>query len=229
MIKDKFIKTLIREISYRTDKGYPDFDNPDHINIMSEILDDWGLSEIKDELIQNLLSEQPAEKEDPDDGAGADEPDRIFQHPRLNMEIEYTDEDGERKTGLVGNLLRKSDETEAGRAAQDAIASLSDEEKEKINRELGSQRGDETDPDMKFDGEKEEPKADGEEGGEEGTEGGEGEGDGEGEEMGTSVDPDTDAGEDYIDSLPDGDPAKKAALKKRGIDPDKKEDEDEED
>lgn len=51
----QFIEDLLTEVSYRTKEGVVDFNNPTHIGIFSEILDERGLSEVKNELIQNLF------------------------------------------------------------------------------------------------------------------------------------------------------------------------------
>ena len=65
---EQFISDLITEVSYRTNEGVIDFNNPTHIDILSEVLDELGLSEIKSELFNNLFEagEQtldPKEKE----------------------------------------------------------------------------------------------------------------------------------------------------------------------
>lgn len=52
---EQFISDLITEVSYRTNEGIVDFKNPAHINILSEVLDELGLWEIKGELFQNLF------------------------------------------------------------------------------------------------------------------------------------------------------------------------------
>ena len=55
MRKNQFIQELLIELSYRSDEGYPILTKGTHISILSEILDEWGLSDIKNELINNLL------------------------------------------------------------------------------------------------------------------------------------------------------------------------------
>lgn len=188
MDKNEFIEELLTELSYRSKKGYPDFNDSDHIQLMAEILDDWGLTEIKDELINSIISEDPDDEEE-----------TTFETPILNKEVEYQDSEGNRKTGKIGNLLRKGEDTPPREAAEQALQGLSDEERDEIDDELGSQRGNDTDPDMDFGDDD-----DNEMGGDQGE---------EDSEMGSSVDPDTEAGQDYIDSLPDDDPAKKQSKK----------------
>ena len=65
---EQIISDIITEVSYRSKEGIVDFKNPDHISILSEVLDEMGLSVIKNELFQNLFEagEQtldPKEKE----------------------------------------------------------------------------------------------------------------------------------------------------------------------
>ena len=60
--KDDIIKDILLEISYRSDEGYPNFSKPAHISILSEVLTEMGLTDVKYELIKNLLKED--EKED---------------------------------------------------------------------------------------------------------------------------------------------------------------------
>ena len=62
MDNNKFFEEILLELSYRSDEGYPDFSKPQHITILSEILTEWGLTDVKYELIKNLLKED--EKED---------------------------------------------------------------------------------------------------------------------------------------------------------------------
>ena len=55
MNKYEFFTELLSELSYRSTEGYPILENREHISILSEILDEWGYSDIKNELIGNLL------------------------------------------------------------------------------------------------------------------------------------------------------------------------------
>ena len=61
MTKQEFIDNLLREVSYRSIEGYPNLNNPAHVSLLSEILTEWGMGDIKDELIYNLTE---AEKDD---------------------------------------------------------------------------------------------------------------------------------------------------------------------
>jgi len=55
MEKHELIEKLLSELSYRSNEGYPILENREHIAIIAEILDEWDLTEIKNELIENLL------------------------------------------------------------------------------------------------------------------------------------------------------------------------------
>ena len=59
--KDDIIKDILLEISYRSDEGYPNFSKPAHISILSEVLTEMGLTDVKYELIKNLLEEDKFE------------------------------------------------------------------------------------------------------------------------------------------------------------------------
>ena len=59
--KDDIIKDILLEISYRSDEGYPNFSKPAHISILSEVLTEMGLTDVKYELIKNLLEEDKDE------------------------------------------------------------------------------------------------------------------------------------------------------------------------
>lgn len=61
---EQFINDLITEVSYRTNEGVIDFNNPTHIDILSEVLDELGLSEIKSELFGNLFEAEEKSDED---------------------------------------------------------------------------------------------------------------------------------------------------------------------
>jgi hypothetical protein len=102
----KFIDTIIREVAYRTDSGTVNLRDKRHISILSEVLIENDMLEIKDELIRNLLGE-------------AD--DKKFDNPDLNKVVSYTDTNGEEKEGIVGNLLRQPKDTPPRDAAERAL------------------------------------------------------------------------------------------------------------
>ena len=65
MQKQDFISQLLTELSYRSKEGYPILSKPEHIGIIADILTEWGMGDIKNELIKNL-TEAPAETEGPE-------------------------------------------------------------------------------------------------------------------------------------------------------------------
>jgi hypothetical protein len=71
---EQFISDLITEVSYRTNEGIINFDNPAHIDILSEVLDEIGLGEIKSELFQNLFEDDTKTEDDKFKGIGGQPP-----------------------------------------------------------------------------------------------------------------------------------------------------------
>jgi hypothetical protein len=61
---NNFLNDLLTEVSYRTKEGIVDLKNPTHIDILSEVLDELGLWEIKSELFQNLFEADTKSDED---------------------------------------------------------------------------------------------------------------------------------------------------------------------
>ena len=57
---------IVREVSYRCDDGMPNWDNPEHISILSEVMIEMGYSHIKDSII-SVLTEAPNDKENEED------------------------------------------------------------------------------------------------------------------------------------------------------------------
>ena len=138
----QFINDILTEVSYRTNEGVVNLKNKDHISILSEVLDEMELTEIKNELIRNLL-EAGEQTLDPDQKEKA------------------------KKMGLVWKGKGWGKE-------EDDFVSYNVEKGKLVKVDRGGESG----------GEEEAPK--------------------------TSLSPDTKSGDSYIDSLPDGDPAKKA-------------------
>jgi hypothetical protein len=64
MNKYEFFTELLSELSYRSKEGYPILESREHISILSEILDEWGYSDMKNELIGNLLEAEEKSDED---------------------------------------------------------------------------------------------------------------------------------------------------------------------
>ena len=167
----QFISDLITEVSYRTTTGIVDFKNPDHISILSEVLDEIGLTEIKHELFENLF-----------------EADKRFSNPILNREIEYTDAQGNKKTGLIGNLLRNPEESPGRQAAERQLPPEGSPEREKINQELGSEKDGKTEKPTPSKGDDEDSTQ-------------------QEPQLGMAVKPNTKAGKSFTDNLPKDDVA----------------------
>jgi hypothetical protein len=87
-------------------------------------MDELGYSHIKNDLIANLL-----EAED----------DKRFRNPILRKPVKYTDENGEEKEGLVGNLIRLKKDTPGRKAAEKLLPPEGSDERKEINKELGSE------------------------------------------------------------------------------------------
>lgn len=143
----QFISDLITEVSYRSKEGIADFRNPEHISILSEVLDEIGLTEIKNELFQNLF-EDGEQTLDPDQKEKAKQMGLVWKGQGWGKE----DEEGIQYKVQNGKLVP-------------------------------FERG---------------------------------EGDGSEEPTTNSLKPGTEGGDTYIDSLPDGDPAKKETPKPSG-------------
>jgi hypothetical protein len=122
MEKHEFILELLAELSYRSDEGYPILSKQSHIYLISEILDEWGFTDIKNELIQNLTEEE-----------------KTFKSPALNKKVEYTDNDGNKKSGLAGNLLRLAKDQPGRIAAEAGLPAEGTPERDKLNNELGGE------------------------------------------------------------------------------------------
>ena len=138
----QFINDILTEVSYRTNEGVVNLKNKDHISILSEVLDEMELTEIKNELIRNLL-EAGEQTLDPDQKEKA------------------------KKMGLVWKGKGWGKE-------EDDFVSYNVEKGKLVKVDRGGESG------------------------------------GEEEAQKTSLSPGTKSGDSYIDSLPDGDPAKKA-------------------
>ena len=127
--KNQIIENILIEWAYRVDNGMPNPKNKEHISILSEVFSDLGLSEIKNEFIQILLSEDKA-----------DEADRLkatFGNPVLNKIVTYQNKDGKEQKGLVGNLLSNPKDNPGRIAAEKLLPADGTPERDKINKELG--------------------------------------------------------------------------------------------
>ena len=57
MDKDKLLDKIVREVSYKTKRGYPVWTEDETLYALSKVLKKYGLTEIRDELIYNLIGE----------------------------------------------------------------------------------------------------------------------------------------------------------------------------
>lgn len=57
-----FIDELITELAYRLDSGIPDLKNKQHLLVLSEILVEWGMSELESSLLPILTEDEPPVK-----------------------------------------------------------------------------------------------------------------------------------------------------------------------
>ena len=91
----ELVKEILSEWEYRVDNGLPDPKNPQHIRELANVLDEMGLSEIKNEWIKNIVEGDQ------------------FSNPALNKVVRYKDVHGEDAEGKVGNLIRRPSEEDA--------------------------------------------------------------------------------------------------------------------
>ena len=175
--KNQTIENILIEWAYRVDSGIPNPKNKEHIWVLSEVLSDLGLSEIKNELIENLLNEEDKSEEE--------RLKPIFKNPILNKIVTYQNKDGKEQKGLVGNLLSNPKDNPGRIAAEKLLPAEGTPQRDKINSELGG------------DDKSQQPQSGPSAGGEQPQ-----------QQMGTALKADTPSGKSYIDSLPDGDPAK---------------------
>ena len=124
MTQHQFIVELLAELSYRSDEGYPILSKVSHQQILEDILEEWGFSELKGELIQNLMEASE---------------DRPFKNPDLNKEIEYTNAVGDRAKGKVGNLIRRPKEEDAYKQAMRALGGEDSDRYKKAMTDLGGE------------------------------------------------------------------------------------------
>src|SRR6056300_903343 len=117
------IEQILEEWAYRVDSGIPNPKNPTHLRELADVLDELGLSQIKSELITNLLE--------------AD--DKNFKSPVLNKIVKYTDKNGDEKEGKVGNLLRLAQDSPGRIAAEKLLPKDRTPKRNDINKEMGGE------------------------------------------------------------------------------------------
>ena len=120
----ELINEILVEWAYRIDDGQPNPKNQKHISELSLVLSEMGLSEIKHELIQTLTEADSKQ----------------FKNPALNKEIPYKDKDNKPATGIVGNLLRLPKDHPGRKAAEAQLPPEGSEERDSMNKDLGSEK-----------------------------------------------------------------------------------------
>ena len=120
----ELINEILVEWAYRIDDGQPNPKNQKHISELSLVLSEMGLGEIKHELIQTLTEADSKQ----------------FKNPALNKEIPYKDKDNKPTSGIVGNLLRLPKDHPGRKAAEAQLPPEGSEERDSMNKDLGSEK-----------------------------------------------------------------------------------------
>lgn len=152
--KNQTIEKILIEWAYRVDSGIPNPKNKEHIWVLSEVLSDLGLSEIKNELIENLLNEEDKSEEE--------RLKPIFKNPILNKIVTYQNKDGKEQKGLVGNLLSNPKDNPGRIEAEKLLPKDGTKERDAIKKELGGDDKSQQSPSEKSaDGEVSQPQTGG--------------------------------------------------------------------
>ena len=130
----ELINEILSEWAYRVDDGQPNPKNEKHLAELSIVLSEMGLSHIKSELFENLLTEKGKTPE-----KHVVEADKNFTNPILNKKISYKDKDGNAKDGIVGNLLRLPKDSPGRVAAEKLIPPEGSPERDAMNQDLGGE------------------------------------------------------------------------------------------
>ena len=152
MTLSELINEILTEWAYRVDDGMPNPKNPTHLKELGIVLSEMGLSHIKNDLVESLLTEKGKTPE-----KHVIEADGAFKNPVLNKSVKYKNAKGEDAEGLVGNLLRLPADHPGRKAAERLLPPEGSDERDSLNKDLGGQNQPQK---------PEEPK--GKEGGEEG-------------------------------------------------------------
>ena len=121
--KNEILNEILIEWAYRLDSGMPNPKNREHLWILSEVLSDLGLSEIKNEFIANLLEADKSEEEN-------------YHHLGAGVYVRKTDvgTDGKAKEGAQ---KFKREESGEGKNKQVNFRPLSPQEYEKMKATQG--------------------------------------------------------------------------------------------
>ena len=152
----ELINEILSEWAYRVENGMPNPKNPIHLKQLGIVLSEMGLSHIKNDLVENLLTEKGKTPQ-----KNVAEAEGNFTNPALNKSIKYKNDKGEDAEGIVGNLLRLAKEHPGRVAAEKTLPPEGSPERDSLNKDLGAQnkpKGDEQPKDAK--GGEEAPKED---------------------------------------------------------------------
>jgi hypothetical protein len=124
MTKSELISEILSEWAYRVDDGQPNPKNKKHLAELSIVLSEMGLSNIKDELFENLEEEDSKQ----------------FSNPLLNKKLKYKNEKGEDKEAPIGNLLRLQKGSPGREAAEKMLPKDGSPERDALNKSLGGEK-----------------------------------------------------------------------------------------
>ena len=124
MTKSELINEILSEWAYRVDDGQPNPKNKKHLAELSIVLSEMGLSNIKNELFENLEEEDSKQ----------------FSNPLLNKKLKYKNEKGEDKEAPIGNLLRLPKGSPGRDAAEKMLPKDGSPERDALNKSLGGEK-----------------------------------------------------------------------------------------
>lgn len=133
MTISQLINEILTEWAYRVNDGMPNPKNPTHLKELGVVLSEMGLSHIKTDLVENLLTEKGKTPEPVVEEEGT------FKNPVLNKSIKYKNTKGEDVEGIVGNLLRLPKEHPGRKAAEALLPPEGSDERDALNKDLGGQ------------------------------------------------------------------------------------------
>ena len=134
MTVSQLINEILTEWAFRVEDGMPNPKNPTHLKELGIVLSEMGLSHIKTQLIENLLTEKGKTPE-----KHVVEADKQFKNPILNKTVKYKNAKGEDAEGIVGNLLRLPKDHPGRKAAEALLPPEGSDERDAMNKDLGGE------------------------------------------------------------------------------------------
>ena len=119
----ELINEIVTDWAYRVNDGMPDTNNPVHIRHLGIVLDEMGLSNVKNEILEGLKEADSKQ----------------FTNPVLNKSIKYKNTKGEDAEGIVGNLLRLPKDNPGRVAAEKMLPPEGSPERDGVNKDLGGE------------------------------------------------------------------------------------------